>query len=416
MKNIDLVSQTLENISLLTDKANIQLLALAVQIENIRKEELAKLPLHINVIKISAAGKLRETAHSSILQQLLKFPSILDSFIKSIICLNNIKITPADIRNVEQDNMDISIFAKNACIIIENKINNAPEQQGQIYRYVDCALKYGYDESQIHILYLNSNHRRKPSVKSLTANGENLLRIPKTIEDNMLVMDYAHDIYSWIKDLHSHIPICQPYLLSALHQYQDYLEEHFHLTDKFKDMKESIKVAISTNILNGLSDDNDADFSARINRLEETSENLQQLIEGVNELIAVLSAKRKAVEIQSELAKYDLTIIDLTKYGYDQYNYGVRISINGKSGYIAYGEGDGEYIGFAFDTELLTKSEKDCLCKIFKKFGKVNFGEEDSWPCWNYIGETSLLNEFTNFVLFVREQSTNIDKYHIDFK
>lgn len=154
MKNIDLVSQTLENISLLTDKANIQLLALAVQIENIRKEELAKLPLHINVIKISAAGKLRETAHSSILQQFLKYPSILDSFIKSIICLNNIKITPADIRNVEQDNMDISIFAKNACIIIENKINNAPEQQGQIYRYVDCALKYGYDESQIHILYL----------------------------------------------------------------------------------------------------------------------------------------------------------------------------------------------------------------------------------------------------------------------
>ncbi len=111
-----------------------------------------------------------------------------------------------------------------------------------------------------------------------------------------------------------------------------------------------------------------------------------------------------------ELSKSDITLIDLTEFGYKQNNFGVKISINGKGGYIAYGYGDKEYIGFAFDTASLTKTELDHLNSLFKKFGKENYGEEDIWPCWNYIGQTSLLNEFSNFVQYVKAQSENDDK------
>lgn len=183
-------------------------------------------------------------------------------------------------------------------------------------------------------------------------------------------------------------------------------------------MRQRIKTVIAENILKGLSDDNDADFSQRIESLSEASENLQQLIDAVNELKGTYSVRKEAAHIQTELAKSDLELIDLADFGYDQQNFGVRISINGKCGYIAYGYGrGGKYIGFAFETASLTKTEIDYLNRIFKKFGKGNYREEDfrTWTCWNYIGETSLLNEFSNFVQYVKDLAENDEKCPIKF-
>lgn len=287
------------------------------------------------------------------------------------------------------------------------------EQPGQIYRYVELALEAGYREEQILVLYLNSNHRTKPSEFSLSKDG---YRIPKIVEDNLIVKDYSHDIYNWLINLSSLIPENEQYLLSALHQYKDYLEEYFYLTDKFENMKERIRHTISDNILKGLSDENDADFSQRISTLKEASENLQQLMDGVNDLIEDLSVKKDAVQIQIELSKSNLELIDLMEFGYEQDNFGVKIDINGKGGYIAYGYADNEYIGFAFDSTSLTKTEISYLNRIFKRFGKENYGEYEIWPCWNYIGKTTLLNEFLNFVQYVREISLTDDKCPIKFR
>lgn len=181
-------------------------------------------------------------------------------------------------------------------------------------------------------------------------------------------------------------------------------------------MRQRIKTVITENILKGLSYDNDADFSQRIESLSEASENLQQLIDAVNELKGTYSVRKEAAHIQTELAKSDLELIDLTDFGYDQQNFGVRISINGKCGYIAYGYGNEEYIGFAFETGSLTKTEINYLNRIFKKFGKDNSSEVDiRWACWNYIGKTSLLNEFSNFVQYVKELAENDEKCPIKF-
>lgn len=400
------------------DLTNINLLQMSTEIGDIREEELSKMPLHINVITISAVGKLKETAHSSILQHLIRHQTVLDSFMKSIMGIDKVRVHSKSVRKAEQDRIDVSIYDRDICVIIENKVNGAVEQPGQIFRYVQLALEAGYQEEQIRVLYLNSNHHEKPTDFSLTENGENVNRISKTIEDNIIVRDYAHDIYEWIKELSPIIPNSEKYLISALHQYQDYLEEYFFLTDKFQHMRQRIKTVIAENILKGLSDDNDADFSQRIESLSEASENLQQLIDAVNELKGTYSVRKEAAHIQTELAKSDLELIDLADFGYDQQNFGVRISINGKCGYIAYGYGrGGKYIGFAFETASLTKTEIDYLNRIFKKFGKENYREEDfrTWTCWNYIGETSLLNEFSNFVQYVKDLAENDEKCPIKF-
>lgn len=399
-------------LSQLDETVNIELLSLSSKVGDIRLDEISRMPLHINVIKISAVGRLKETAHSSILQHILKHQLVLDSFIKEVVGIKDIKIDSKNVRTAEQDRIDVSIYDNGVCVIIENKVNNANEQPGQIYRYVELALNAGYKEDQIIVLYLNSNHHSKPSDYSLTLNGS---RISQIIENNIIVKDYSHDIYAWLQSLSSVIPENEKYLLSALHQYQDYLEEYFYLTDKYENMKERIKNAITDNILQGLSDENDVDFSRRISALEETAENLQQLIDGVNELIDSLSVKKDSTQIQSELTNLGFQLLDMKALGYEQDNYGVKITINGKTGYIAYGYGDKEYIGFACDTATLTKTEISYLNRLFKKFGKENYGEEELWPCWNYIGGTTLLNEFSNFVQYVKEISLSDEKCPIKF-
>ena len=62
-------------------------------------------------------------------------------------------------------------------------------------------------------------------------------------------------------------------------------------------MRQRIKTVIAENILKGLSDDNDADFSQRIESLSEASENLQQLIDAVNELKGTYSVRKEAAHI-----------------------------------------------------------------------------------------------------------------------
>lgn len=416
MEKFELLIEAMNSYSRAEDSANENLLMLSSEVGDIRKDELSQMPLHINVIMISAVGKLKETAHSSVLQHLIKHQTILDSFIESIIGIDSLRVNSKSVRPAEQERIDVSIYDKDICIIIENKVNDAVEQPGQIFRYVELALMAGYKEDQIRVLYLNSKHHDKPSDFSLTENGENIKRIPKTIEDNIIVRDYAHDIYNWIKKLPSVIPAHEHYIISALHQYQDYLEEYFYLTDKYQSMKERIKATIIENILRGLSDTNDVDYSQRINALEEASENLQQLIDGVNELRNSYYVKRDATAIQTELVKSGLTLLDLSEYGYDQNNFGVGININGKGGFIAYGYGDSEYICFAFETATLTKAEVAYLNRVFKKFGKENAGAEDKYPCWSYISDTTLLNEFSNFVQYVKNLSETDEKCLIKFR
>lgn len=108
MVNIDKLLHTVSLHSLTEEKANVVLLSLSSQVGEIREEEISKMPLHINVIMISAVGRLRETAHSSILQHLLRNQLILDSFVQTILGIDNIKVRAKNVRTAEKDHIDVS--------------------------------------------------------------------------------------------------------------------------------------------------------------------------------------------------------------------------------------------------------------------------------------------------------------------
>lgn len=404
MEKLETIVKTLCDYSQIMTFENNVLFALSTEIADIKQNALSKMPLHINVIAISAIGKLKETAHSSILQHLLKDPRILDSFIENIMELKGYEVTAKDVNPAEQNRMDVSIFSKEICIIIENKVNGANEQLGQIFRYVQKAKDRGYSDDQIKVLYLNPDNYVMPSDYSLTEYGEGKVSIPTIISDNIIVKNYAQDIYEWIKEIYRIIPETELFIKSALHQYQDYLEEHFQLTNKFTLMKESIRTAINNNLLIGLSDENDADFSQRIAKLEEALDNLINLQTGVSEMIKSLRYEKVVKWITNELQH---KLINLAPFGYSEYEYGVEVSINGKIGYLGFGYNHSNhnakpYIGFAFNNASLTDDERQYLIGVFERFGKSNSGTEEKWPCWDRVIEADLIKEFLDFVKFVK--------------
>lgn len=392
-----------------------KLVDIACLIRNIQKDELERMPMHINVISISAVGRLKETAHSAILQTLLCKQEILDSFIEEIAGISNFKVSVSSVRKAETDRIDVSIYSRDLCIIIENKVNGAYEQEGQLYRYVECARASGYTPKQIKVVYLNPDHHSIPSDYSLTEKGEGKIGLPEEVMENMVVKSYSYDIYNWIKKLPLKLSDNEPYLHSALLQYQDYLEEFFHLTDKYKSMKDRIRTTITEEILTGLDDNNDNDFSARLAKLNDIEEDLNMLLSGIGSLKHELMIAQEKQRVEAELQDSTLKLVDMQPYGYSEDNYGIRITLNGQPGFIAYGNGKNPYIGFGFDLSLLSQSAIRNLLNLMKAFNKDPEEEPPFWAAWAYIGNSPLWVEFSRFIDFV-ENYTYEENFRIEIQ
>lgn len=212
------------------------LLKLAETCLDIKKKEL---PFHINVISAAARGKLKETAHSIILHDLLRHPIILDSFIKKVIGISDNPFTKDDIDTPDKNRIDLCLRNKDFFLIIENKVNSAEEQPGQLYRYCKLAQEeYGFGINKIHILYLNPDHNEPPSLFSRSKNGKGKEDDPETIGvERIIIKNYKHDIYDWLKECKDDISSQskdEPFLQSALNQYIDYLEERFQMNHRYK--------------------------------------------------------------------------------------------------------------------------------------------------------------------------------------
>lgn len=195
------------------------------------------LPFHINVISAAARGKLKETAHSIILHDLLLHPVILDSFIKNVIGISDNPFTKDNIDTPDKNRIDLCIRNKDFFLIIENKVNNAEEQPGQLYRYCKLAQEeYGFGINKMHILYLNPDHNEPPSLFSRSKNGKGKEDDPETIGvERIKIKNYKHDIYDWLKKCKDDISSQsknEPFLQSALNQYIDYLEERFKMNHR----------------------------------------------------------------------------------------------------------------------------------------------------------------------------------------
>lgn len=392
------------------------LISLNNQIVNIRKRELAKLPYHINLLSLTSSN-VKETHHSIILHKLLKKQEILDSFISNLLHIHDIDFKIKEIRDPDKDRMDLSIYGRKKCIIIENKVNDAPEMSGQIFRYVRKANIDNYNYEDIIVVYLNSNHRVPPTFKSTSENGDGIKFIPEIVGKNMIVLDYSHDIYNWLKKELDNINLQkESFLWSSLYLYCDYIEEKFYKSKKYDKMKEEIRKKIDLEVLEGLNNENDPDFNTRIEKLDQMEEELSELMNDIREYRQIMSDQQDKMLIEDALSKRGLKLIPLKDELYGEDNYGVEFRKNGKKAYIALGFGNEPYIGIAGTTSLFSETDKKQLADFFSTTGMEALEEEPAWIAWNAIRNHSTLpKEFISLVDTMIEKSKKAS-YKLEIK
>ena len=262
-----------------------EVLALATNVGHAAKK--ADKPLSLNILTSVLRDKnLRETAHSRILYDLLQHPIAQESFVRYFFPEINISgCSPMRIPYPDYQRIDLTLKGTGFFIIIENKVNRAGEQPTQIKRYIELAKKE-YPTDRIYVLYLNRDTEEEPTTKSLPA----VYRAK--IGDRLVCKSYKNDIIGWLKVMNgmfSHAS--QPYLKSALLQYQDYLEQLFNISQHNNDMKTQIDGIIEKEL--GLADDS---LDGQIEKLKAN----------IDDAALLLKRMEKLLEVREELRRKEL--------------------------------------------------------------------------------------------------------------
>lgn len=206
---------------------------------------LTSMKQHENLLKynLNLIDELHadENAHTRIFIKLLSFEKdcqkvFLQYFFNQINADNNSRSKiPETIDDYEiysqHDFIDAYILSRKhkVAIIVENKINWAPDQDKQIERYINTAKGEGCNAKDIYCIYLTDDGSKLVSDWSLTENAKHDLDYG-TPNSRFIDLNYKNHILPFLKNL---LKILQsgkekePKLESALIQYIDYLEGRF---------------------------------------------------------------------------------------------------------------------------------------------------------------------------------------------
>jgi hypothetical protein len=185
-------------------------------------------PFHIVLIDLILKGK-REIYHSRFLPKLLsykdkdaKYP-ILESFFNDLLKFKKIKITKPKIER-EKDRIDISVYDKKGdyFLIIENKVNNAPDRSNQLARYINTAKEKMKDIKKIYICYLPDNGK-EPKENSWENPEENSKSYKDAFEGRFRIVSFRGEILEWLKETLK-INDEQKFLQAAIEQYAYLIE------------------------------------------------------------------------------------------------------------------------------------------------------------------------------------------------
>lgn len=235
------------------------------------KNELSKYPFMIDLLDDALRSeRLKETAHCRILYRILHDKNMQKRFVEHFLPDVDCSFESIQIPYPDRHRIDLTIKSDNFFLIIENKINNAPEQTDQIDRYVKIAKKT-YPAEQIYVLYLGGETNICPSEKSLSADVRNLLG------DRIILKNYKDNIAPWVALVYEQIDFnAQPFLKSTLLSYKTYLENKY----KLNKMNNNIdKALIETLGLNSMS------ISEKINVIEDQISNIDKIRERLSFLL-----------------------------------------------------------------------------------------------------------------------------------
>ena len=184
-----------------------------------------------------------ENAHSRILRMFLQYDDgkkkypILGKFldIPKVKQVFGNKEFKSPVFTNERERIDVLIEEPSSfAIIIENKINGAPDQDTQLERYIESVIN-GHDISyyNIYAIYLTDNGEKSVGECSLTPNAKNYLGYNDECDMGRFIpLNYRYDILPWLEK--EVLPNCiekEELLISALKQYIDYLKCMFGIIE-----------------------------------------------------------------------------------------------------------------------------------------------------------------------------------------
>ena len=268
MKNIDL---SILHISNVIERSLNDTICFCQEISSSMKYELSNSPFIIDLLDDALRSeRLKETAHSRILYRILHNDTMRIRFVEHF--LPDVSFSPSNIQIPYPDRhrIDLTIKSDTFFLIIENKINNAPEQPHQIEKYFKIAQKL-YPDDQIYVMYLGGDANISPSEQSLST------IIRQRLCDRLIIKNYKDDITTWCKSVYEQVNFNeQPFLKSTLLLYITYLENKYNINK----MNNKIdKALIETLRLNALT------LTEKIKVIEDQIDNIDKIRDRLSYLL-----------------------------------------------------------------------------------------------------------------------------------
>ncbi len=218
---------------------------LLISFSEIHKNELQKLPYHLNLLD---QIRTNENAHTRIFAELLKQNDngtyeVLISFYKYLAKRESFFRPSKNINpriTVEKGRIDLLICDDEFAIIIENKIHGAVDQNSQIANYIKRVRSMGYATSSIYIVYLTKDKTKEVDDKSWFSEENDKLK--EEYSDRFFHFTYMFDVLPWLQEqVYPNVKLKDVFLRSAIEQYIDHLEGMFNLRTIQKQMKTKIQ-------------------------------------------------------------------------------------------------------------------------------------------------------------------------------
>ena len=269
----DIIAQSLE-----------ETLCVCQKISASYKKELSGSPLMIDLLNDALRSeRLKETAHSRILYRILHDNNLQKRFVEYFFPNVDCTFESIQIPYPDRHRIDLTIKSDNFFLIVENKVNNAPEQPSQIANYVKIAQQT-YPDNQIYVLYLGGETNIYPSENSLPTEIRQLLC------DRIICKNYKDDIIPLIESMYEQIDFNeQPFLKSTLLLYKTYLENKYNLNKMNNKLD---KALIDTLGLDSIP------LSEKIKVIEDQIDNIEKIKERLCSLLDDYSEQSNISDIQ----------------------------------------------------------------------------------------------------------------------
>lgn len=353
-----------------------------------------------NIIESAVRTGLRETVHSRILANLLRYDKkILKSFLAKF-SLGDIADQEWEIF-VEKNNMDIVMEGDHDILIIENKVNGACEQLDQIDRYVQHYLG-GSKNRKIHVLYLNRTNICPPSEYSWSKHKDKC---------DLTVCSYEKHIRPWIEDVISK----NKDIAIALGQYKEYLDIMF---DKnVKDMEANIKQEVQRLLQLNTEAGHEQDAISKLDKAIETFEKLLSVCQSMKWETKWMEIQQKVNEFLQKNGLPSLKNQD--EMHWDMQDAGIAFKLSGYDTqfYAVISYLQKRYVGI-----INTSQPKVNNVELDQTFREMfsSFGEGYStprYPIWFYCdNDDELIKKYELMVTILIENSKGDDSKVVELR